>query len=66
MKRGLEEIVGSINQQRDASVEIARNVERIASMASGSNDVVKSTVEETRQMELISEHLTKTIGRFKV
>jgi methyl-accepting chemotaxis protein len=66
VNRGLEEIVGSINQQRDASVEIARNVERIASMASGSNDVVKSTVEETRQMELISEHLTKTVGRFKV
>jgi methyl-accepting chemotaxis protein len=66
VNRGLEEIVGSINQQRDASAEIARNVERIASMASGSNDVVKSTVEETRQMELISEHLTKTVGRFKV
>ncbi|MDO8208084.1 MAG: methyl-accepting chemotaxis protein [Gallionella sp.] len=66
VNRGLEEIVGSINQQRDASQEIARNVERIASMANSSNQVVKSSVAEARQMELISEDLSKTVGRFKV
>jgi len=66
VNRGLEEIVASINQQRDASQEIARNVERIASMANQSNKVVKSAVEEVTQMELISENLGKTIGRFKV
>ncbi|MDP1594673.1 MAG: methyl-accepting chemotaxis protein [Gallionella sp.] len=66
VRRGLEEIVGSINQQRDASQEIARNVERIASMANKSNQVVQLTVDEIRQMELISENLTKTVGRFKV
>ena len=66
VRRGLEEIVGSINQQRDASQEIARNVERIAGMANKSNQVVQLTVAEIRQMELISENLTKTIGRFKV
>lgn len=63
---GLEEIVGSINQQRDASQEIARNVEHIASMANTSNQVVKRSVEEARQMEQISEDLSKTVGRFKV
>ena len=62
----MEEIVTSINQQRDASQEIARNVERIASMANKSNQVVQRTVDEIRQMELISENLTKTVGRFKV
>lgn len=66
VNNGLEEIVGSINQQRDASLEIARNVERIASLANKSNEIVKSTVSESRQMELISENLTKTVGRFKV
>lgn len=66
VNRGLEEIVGSINQQRDASQEIARNVERIASMANSSNQVVKNSVAEARQMELISEELSKTVGRFKV
>ena len=63
---GLEEIVGSINQQRDASQEIARNVERIAEMANRNNVIVKSTVEEVRQMEAISENLVNTVGRFKV
>ncbi len=63
---GLEEIVGSINQQRDASHEIARNVERIASMANASNMVVKNSVDEAMKMERISEELSKTVGRFKV
>lgn len=63
---GLEEIVGSINQQRDASEEIARNVERIAHMTNNSNQVIKRSVEETAKMELISENLSKTVGRFKV
>ncbi|HCI53338.1 MAG TPA: methyl-accepting chemotaxis protein [Gallionella sp.] len=63
---GLEEIVGSINQQRDASEEIARNVERIAQMTNNSNQVIKRSVEETAKMELISENLSKTVGRFKV
>ena len=66
VNQGLEEIVSSINQQRDASQEIARNVERIASMASHSNSVVKLSVDEAGQMELISENLSKTVGRFKV
>lgn len=63
---GLEEIVGSINQQRDASEEIARNVERIAHMTNNSNQVIKRSVEEAAKMELISENLSKTVGRFKV
>lgn len=63
---GLEEIVGSINQQRDASEEIARKVERIAHMTNNSNQVIKRSVEETAKMELISENLSKTVGRFKV
>ncbi len=66
VNQGLEKIVGSINQQRDASQEIVRNVERIASMVNSSNQVVKRSVEEARHMELISENLSKTVGRFKV
>lgn len=66
VNRGLEEIVASINQQRDASSDIARNVESIASMANNSNQVVKSTVEESKRMERISENLSETVGRFKV
>lgn len=63
---GLEAIVASINQQRDSSQEIARAVESMAGMASRTNKVVKSTVDEVRLMKQISEHLGKTVGRFKV
>jgi len=66
VNRGLEEIVGSINQQRDSSQEIARNVEHIAEMSNSSNKVVKRTVEDAREMMSISENLSRTVGRFKV
>ncbi|MDX8380277.1 MAG: methyl-accepting chemotaxis protein [Gallionella sp.] len=66
VNRGLEEIVGAINQQRDASHEIARNVESIASMTHKSNQVVKRTVEEATKMDVISENLIETVGKFKV
>ncbi len=66
VRRGLAEIVGAINQQRDASAEIARNVERIAGMANSSNVVVKRTVDEAHTMEQISDNLSQTVHRFKV
>ncbi|BBI98735.1 methyl-accepting chemotaxis protein [Ferrigenium kumadai] len=66
VNRGLEEISVSINRQRDASQEIARNVDQIAMMASRSNDVVKRTVEAVKSMESLSENLSKTVRRFKV
>ncbi len=66
VNRGLEEIVGSINHQRDSSQEIARNVEHIAHMANSSNQIVKRSVEDAKEMKLISENLSKTVGRFKV
>jgi methyl-accepting chemotaxis protein len=66
VNKGLEGIAGSISRQRDASQDIARNIERIAVMASGSNDVVKRTVEAVRAMEDLSENLNRTVGRFKV
>lgn len=66
VNRGLEEIAGSINKQRDSTQEIAGNVERIATMAGQSNEVVKRTVEAVKTMESLSENLSKTVGRFKV
>ena len=63
---GLGEISWSINKHRDASLEIARNVNHIAAMAKLSNDVVKRTVCAVKSMERLSENLSKTVGRFKV
>ncbi|HLP98495.1 MAG TPA: methyl-accepting chemotaxis protein [Sideroxyarcus sp.] len=66
VNRGLEDISHSINKQRDASQDIASNVDQIAVMASRSNDVVKRTVAAVKSMEDLAENLNKTIGRFKV
>ena len=66
VNRGLEEIAGSINTQRDASQQISGNVERIAKMASESNEVIVRTAEAVKSMEQLSEDLAKTVGRFKV
>jgi len=66
VKSGLEEIAGSINSQRDASQQIAGNVERIAAMASQSNEVIMRTAQAVKSMEQLSEDLARTVGRFKV
>jgi methyl-accepting chemotaxis protein len=66
VNRGLENISGSINKQRDASQEITRNVDQIADMASSSNEVVKRAVNAVRSMEELAANLNKTVGRFKV
>jgi methyl-accepting chemotaxis protein len=66
VNRGLEEITGSINTQRDASQQIAGNMERIAAMASQSNEVIMRTAKAVKSMEQLSEDLARTVGRFKV
>jgi len=66
VNKGLESISDSINKQRDASQDIARNIEQMAVMARGSNDVVKRTVAAVKSMEDLSENLNRTVGKFKV
>jgi methyl-accepting chemotaxis protein len=66
VNHGLKEISESINRQRDAAKEIAGNVDHIAGMASQSNEAVKRTLEAVKSMELLSENLSSTVGRFKV
>lgn len=63
---GLAEISASINKQRDATQDIALNVERIATMAGQSNVVVQRTVDAVKRMEKVSEGLSNTVHRFKV
>lgn len=66
VNQGLEEISRSINTQRDATQEIARNVERIAGMSQQSNAIVQRTVSAVKGMEQVSANLSSTVGRFKV
>jgi methyl-accepting chemotaxis protein len=66
VNQGLEEISASINRQRDATQDIAHNIDAIAAMANRSNEVVRRTVEEVKAMEQLAANLSKTVGRFKV
>ncbi|TNC98372.1 MAG: methyl-accepting chemotaxis protein [Gallionellaceae bacterium] len=66
VNQGLEEISRSINTQRDATQEIARNIERIATMSAQSNVIVQRTVTAVQGMEQISVNLSKSVGKFKV
>lgn len=66
VNQGLEEISRLINTQRDATQEIARNVESIASMSQQSNTIVQRTVIAVKGMEQVSANLSTTVGRFKV
>lgn len=63
---GLDEISESINKQRDATQEIARNIDRIATMTGQSNVVVQRTVVAVKSMEQIADSLTGSVGKFKV
>jgi methyl-accepting chemotaxis protein len=66
VNEGLEDISRSINSQRDAAQEIARNVENIAAMAEQSTAIVQRTVASVQSMEQVAESLKSTVGKFKV
>jgi len=63
---GVDNITSSVNEQKLASQEIARNVEHIASMAEGNNAAVQRTVLAVQDMERLAMALKSSVGRFKV
>jgi methyl-accepting chemotaxis protein len=63
---GVDNITTSVNEQKLASQEIARNVENIASMAEGNNAAVQQTVQSVQEMEQLAAALKESVGRFKV
>ena len=63
---GVDNITASVNEQKQASQEIARNVENIASMAEGNNAAVQRTVQAVQDMERLAVALKNSVGRFKV
>ncbi|MFM2407323.1 MAG: hypothetical protein RL358_65 [Pseudomonadota bacterium] len=66
VNKGLAGIADAINKQRDSSREITVSVESIAVMATQSNAVVQHTEAEVKAMALLAQHLSQTVGRFKV
>lgn len=66
VNRGIDGITASVNEQRQASQEIARNVENIAAMAESNNASVMRTVEAARDMERLADSLKESVGHFKL
>jgi methyl-accepting chemotaxis protein len=60
------EISAAIEQQRGASNDIARHVERIAQMAESTRGATRRTDETTRKLIEMSGRLAESAGRFKV
>jgi methyl-accepting chemotaxis protein len=63
---GVDNITSSVNEQKLASQEIARNVENIAEMADDNNIAVQRTVQSVQEMERLADALKSSVGRFKV
>ncbi|MBI1175072.1 MAG: HAMP domain-containing protein [Sideroxydans sp.] len=64
--QGVDEITTSVNEQKQASQDIARNVERMATMAEANNTVIADTVNAVKDMEKLAVNLRDAVGRFKV
>ena len=66
VNQGVNGITVSINGQKQASQEIARNVESIAVMADNNNATIMHTVQAVKDMEQLAEHLDKSVNHFKL
>ncbi|MBV1787659.1 methyl-accepting chemotaxis protein [Marinobacterium sp. D7] len=60
------EISTMLNQQAQASNEVARNVERIASMTDINNDSIRQVAGSAKELEAMSESLSGILARFKI
>ena len=63
---GVDGITTSVNEQKQASQDIARNVERMATMAEANNEAISRTVHAVKDMESLAVNLRDAVGRFKV
>lgn len=66
VNQGVDGITSSVNEQKRASQEIARNVENIAAMAERNNSSIMHTVQEAKDMEQLADSLKQSVGHFKL
>jgi len=66
VNQGVDNITASVDLQKQASQEIAQNVENIANMAQGNHVAVQQTVQAVKEMERLAAALKDSVGRFKV
>ncbi|HEY6895717.1 MAG TPA: methyl-accepting chemotaxis protein [Rhodocyclaceae bacterium] len=61
----VDEIAAAIREESAASVEVARNVERVARMAEENKGAVDESARDAGQLRLLAERLHGLVGRFK-
>ena len=66
VNEGVNGITVSVNGQKQASQEIARNVENIAAMAEGNNATIVRTVQAIKDMGQLAGDLDKSVNHFKL
>jgi methyl-accepting chemotaxis protein len=66
VNRGVDGITASVNEQKQVSQEIVRNVESIAAMAESNNASVMQTVQAAKDMERLADNLKQSVGHFKL
>ena len=66
VNQGVDGITFSMNEQIQASQEIARNVENIAAMAESNNASIMRTVQAVKDMEQLADNLEKSVKHFKL
>jgi methyl-accepting chemotaxis protein len=60
----VNDITNSLKEQTEASNEIARNIENIASMVEENNMAASKAAGAAQQLEQLAEGLTRSIGSF--
>ncbi len=66
VSQGVDEISTSVNQQKEASRDIARNLEQMAAMAEANSTTIKDTVQAVKEMEGLAASLRDAGDQFKV
>jgi len=64
--RGVSDIAVSVSEQSRASIEIARNVEKIAQMSEENHEAVRSNNREIVHLEELAKALQDAASRFRV
>ena len=66
VKEMLEQISITLNQQADASTNVAQNVERIAVMTETNSQSVQEVAVSAKDLETMAENLRQLISRFNI
>ncbi len=64
-RRGIDGITHSVKEQSHASQLISRNIERLASLASGTEHAIVQSDQTVQEMRQLADQLTGTVGRFR-